>query len=423
MTVEWNLQVYNPSNYDREGFVAIPLGDILSGVQTEPHRPIELTLYDRRNNPIPFQIDPLDGPMCSRQDLSRAVLVFCLSHKLSPGPEDYSKSSDTVLLKLASTRGLEMLWSNASEMKTPIDDKLRIETSRTSGFPARVELANSQLLVSFNLRPSSSPDAPARTWWYSGSATSVRLRGHEMLAPWDLHWMGHDPEKRCMQIDRIRVERHPSQTSTPQEFSLFDRPYELISASSGPVRASVTLASEPFDYSYDDSTKQRCRLGCRLVRTISLYANADYITEELSVRAFDGSDTPCDVHFTARYFACMDIGFDPYVYQFPNVPDWFAVGRPDGYPEERHPGYGFACDAHVHVPLANPHPHYPDREKAHRTFSWQLHPCRKATCLHLFMHGTPGGFDSRIGHKWYEIIYKPLRARLHRKDCECVSMT
>ncbi len=424
MTHEWNLKVYNPSDYERDGFATIPLRDILDAPHVDSRKPLRLTLHDREGIPIPFQIDPLDSPVLSPENLSRAALVFHQAKTLLPGPEDYSTpSDDEIVLRLDTVPYGQTLLHNTSEIATPIDDKLKLEVLQPHDLPVRVELTNSQLVVSFNLRPASDPNAPTGTWWYSGSATSVRLNGQEMLEPWNCyHWIGHDPDKRCMQIDHIRVEGHPSEMSTPQKFFLFDRPYELISTSEGPVRTSVTVASEPFHYSYDGLPGERHYLKCQLLRTISLYANADYVMEELSVRGFDGNNKPLDVNFSAHYFACMDMGFAPYVYQSTGVPDWFAVGRPDGYPQVQHPGYGFACDVHAHVPLANPHPHYHNSGNAHKTFSWQLHACQKATCLHLFMHGTPGGFDSRIGHYWYELIYRPLRARLYRKDRECTVM-
>ncbi len=432
MTSGLNLRVCNPSNYERAGFVIMPWLDTLGKAGIQPHELRRLALHDVRGNPVPFQIDPVDSkklnPKIEPENPSRAVLVFHLSEKLQPGPEDYSNHSGNVLMTFNITRDgettgndKEMPFNTMSEVKLPLDGKLRIEKFKINDCATRLELINSRLVASFGLRPSPDPDdvAGKRKWWYSGSATSVRLGGQEMLAIWNCYdWMGHDPEKRCMQIDRVQVEPHPPGTAAPQEFPLFDRPYELIAESSGPVRVSITVASEPFDYGYYDSSKTWCHLECRLFRVISLYANVDYVVEELFIqrKLKDNACRPGTVpslDFSARYFACMDMGKDPQIYQFAGVPDWFAVGRPEGYyPQGLHPGYGFACDAHVCIPLKHPVPDYHDAGRAHKTFSWQLQPCAEATCLHLPMHGTPAGFDARTGHLWYEVIYKPLKAQL-----------
>lgn len=74
-------------------------------------------------------------------------------------------------------------------------------------------------------------------------------------------------------------------------------------------------------------------------------------------------------------------------------------------------GYGFATDVHA-GPVANPHPGFPDADRRHRTFSWELYPSTHATCLHLFMHDGRRWFDDRIGRAWYEQLYRPLVARL-----------
>jgi hypothetical protein len=405
MTGELNLRVCNPSDYERAGFVTMHCQELLDSGAVQPGELDRLALHDTQGNPVAFQIDPIATKKLDPQNLSRAVLAFHVPKRLPPGRDDYSSDS-----------GYVVKVSDRPSVRPVLDDRLKIGKVEVEGFPIQqVELINSQLVVSFDLRPWSDPKDVTGTWWYSGSATSVRREGQEMLAIWNCRdWMEHDREKRCMQIDRVRVERHPDvETSTPQEFSLFDRPYELISESSGPVRVSITIASVPFDYGcYDWSTK-RCCLECRLFRVISLYANADYVLEELFVEGRPngpdcGSKTP-DLSFSAHYFACMDMGKNPQTYQFGGVPDWFAVGRPEGY---YRPGYGFACDAHVCGPLKRPAPDYHDTEKAHKTFSWQLRPCTKATCLHLLMNGAPGGFDGWTGHSWYEVVYKPLKARL-----------
>ncbi len=189
---------------------------------------------------------------------------------------------------------------------------------------------------------------------------------------------------------------------------------DLRSHSTGSVRASLTIASEPFDYPYTDPlTEGTHHMECRLYRSLSLYANADYLLEELWVKGQLSENKSVDLYFTSQYFADMDIGYFPKEYQFPGIPDWFAVGRPYDLLEAPHPGYGFATDVHT-ASFTHPHPDFPDKSKDYRTFSWSLQPSKAAKCLHLFMWGNPGGFDDRAGQYWYELIYKSLKASLKR---------
>ena len=380
MTSKLNVQVYNPSNYERAGFVTMPCRDILNKGGIRPRELSNLAMYDAQGNPVPFQIDPVGSPKLDMQNLSRAVLTFHVSKRLQCGPDDYSNHSGNVLMRCNAARDDDVPVHNASEIQMPIDDELEIRKLKVEEFPSQqLELINSQLVVSFDLRPSSDPKNMRETWWYSGSATSIRLGG-ERRSRRGTAITGRDTTRRsaACRSDRIRVERHPSETSRTQEFSLFDRPYELISESVGPVRASITVASEPFDYGYYNSSAHWCRLECRLFRVISLYANVDYILEELFVEGRPKSPEcgtkTCDIEFSARYFACMDMGFNPRIYQFAGIPDWFAIGRPEGYPQELHPGYGFACDIHVSAPLRHPVPDYHNGENATKPShgSWGL---------------------------------------------------
>jgi hypothetical protein len=94
---------------------------------------------------------------------------------------------------------------------------------------------------------------------------------------------------------------------------------------------------------------------------------------------------------------------------------WFAVSSSFA----PYVGYGFATDVHID-PVMHPQPDFPDGSNAYKTFSWQLHPCKVATCLHLFMRPDirerweifsglrPQGHDSLTGQRWYELIFKPL---------------
>jgi hypothetical protein len=320
-----------------------------------------------------------------------------LDHEVDPGLDDYSRPSCSVTLDRGKPEAHAL-------------PDLEVDRANDNTVTA-VALSNNKLRVVFSLSPSPAGDLGS---WYSGSAPAVQLYGEEMLdlfrAPFP---QLHDREKRCMQVDQIQVWNPAWEESLYRQIPLFEKPYELVSESVGPVRTSITVASEPFEYDYADPySRGRRSMVCRLYRVISLFAEADYVIEELFVKAKPNRSTKTSealtLNFIARYFCYMDLGFIPEIYRFPNIPDWFALGQPGGSVHEPHPGYGFATDVHT-GPILHPHPGFHDPRTAHKSFSWELMPARRAKCLHLFMHGEPGGFDSRIGHYWYEHIYKPLR--------------
>jgi hypothetical protein len=390
--MRFKLAVFNPSDYPRAGHVTARWQPIGKETGIDPK---EITLLDESDRPLPFQIDRVD-----KSDPSRDTFSFSLPEAIPRGAEDYSIPSAYLHL----TEG-----SPAAPQAAKVG--ICVRSSETG--EERVELWNEILFVCLSLSPSPGPGAGR---WYAGSADSVRLNGKETLDVWVLDWVGHDPEKRCMQVDKLRLWSPAREDAPLQEASLFDHPYQLVSQCVGPVRAAVTIASSPFHYQHSDpSTRRPGQLEYKLYRIISLYAGADYVLEELYVKANrpgkpreQGGDAKAiDLCFSAHYFAYMDMGFEPAIYRFEQIPDWFAVGAPHGHALEPHPGYGFATDVHV-ASFAHPHPGYPNGQRAYRTFSWELPPCRSAKCLHLFMRGQPAGFDSMTGRAWYEHIFKPL---------------
>ena len=139
-----------------------------------------------------------------------------------------------------------------------------------------------------------------------------------------------------------------------------------------------------------------------------LYHGANYLLEELWLKGHIPEEkTPWfNLHFAAHYFAHMNMGDQPVVRWNESVPDWFSIHYPWGYAR---PSYGFATDVHSRQPHW-PHPGYPLPDRAYRTFSWQLHPCIKARCLHLFQVDATEPVEHRIGHAWYEELYKPVIA-------------
>lgn len=269
-------------------------------------------------------------------------------------------------------------------------------------------LSNRRLIMWFNLIPD--PENNGQDW-YAGAATSVLLDHQEILDHFMLDCTSHDPEKRCMQVEQVELWNISDREKVSQPIDLFNQPYDLISHSIGPIRATVTIASKPFDCNYPDPKVNKPRqLRCRLYRVISLYIGAEYVIEEIFVKGkpLDEATEPEIINpfFAVRYYA--HINFRPQQYFAYEecisryyVPSWSAIGSP----HPPYPGYGLATD----IPHADP-----IRWGQHR-FKWQLGTCQSAKCLHLFMHGPSGGHDAWTGSYWDKYIFSPPVARLYEQ--------
>jgi hypothetical protein len=379
------LLIRNPSFNWQKGHLAvkwqdIPANDIL---------PQKVVAYNASGDKLFTQYDRVDP-----HDPARAVLLFITDNYIKPDSESQWPDSAVVTL---------------GEGEQEAQDWPRLEVHEVKGQERAVKLINNRLELYFSLV--AAPGDDERNW-YAGSATSVRLDGEEILDAFraQFNWMDHDPEKRCMQIDQVRLS-HPA-WEEDQESSIIDQNYSLISQSRGPVRASITVASPSFKYSYRDIfTGKHNSLEWKLFRVISLYKDADYIIEELYVKAVPEKEIPgldtLDLYFTARYFNYMDMGLDARLFRYPHIPDWFAFAC-------RHSpfqGYGFATD--VHTSYVNlPHPAFPDPENEHKSFSFELGSSKKATCLHLFKRSRPRELESETGKSWDRYIYQPLKAEI-----------
>ena len=389
----YELLVLNPSKVPRKGHISVPWQPIHAVTKIAPN---ELQMK-QLGKIIPFQIDNIDP-----NDPSQQVLVFSLAGEIEPGDDNYSAVSGRV--------SLEQGESTSSHEHAP---KL-VVCSNGEGDPRGVKLINNRLNIFLNLTPELEPYLPK---CYAGAITSFQLDSKEMLDAFcsatdePFFYMYHDPEKR-LQLASIRLwspawENHPF-----QQVHLFNRSYQLLSTSTGPVRACVTIASEPFEYPYMvPFAENKYYLECRLYRTLSVYEDSDYLLEELWVKGQLSNNKSVDLHFEPHYFSNMDIGIDPKQYRFREIPDWFAVGYPFDREEAPHPGFGFATDVHT-ASLNYPDPNFPNRAKDYRTFSWSLQPSKAAKCLSFFMWGHPAGFDDQTGRYWHDFIYKPLRAKL-----------
>jgi hypothetical protein len=393
----FKLELFNPSNYPRGGVVAVPWQPIAQATGVSPER---LLLFDEHGRSLPLQVDRPDN-----SDPSHDKLCFLLQDLIPPGPEDYSSPS-AVLRAEDGDRRAEDRGLRVAALGDP---------------PKRVELRNGseKLTVSLSLLGERELE---KGKWYAGAADSVRLDGIEILdefaarfhsGPSEEQWKNHDPEKRCMQIDKIRFWNAPWEEESFHEITIYDKFYGMASECVGPVRGSVMIVC-PFYYSCNDSSSgRRVQMECRLHRIISLNAGADYVLEEIYVKGGPSQmrggrgNQPSPLSFSAHYFTNMDVGYNPVVYRYEHIPDWFAVGCPEGNRFDPHPGYGFATDVHTSS-FSAPVPDYPNRERAHRTFCWSLPPDKNVHCLHAFIRGTPAGFGARIGELWYEQVFKPL---------------
>lgn len=344
------------------GYVKLPWKPIYQETQI-PHN--KFILLDQSNNSVPAQ-------------------VFRVDSKNSP--------YDFLLVSLNDNQAITSLHVEAGE---PIVQRYgfpRLETILGPDGQARgVKLLNGQLSVWFNLVPS--PKDYTHDWnWYAGSATSVMLGEQEMLEPFkwhdmgsisEPHWMGHDPQQRCMQVDKIQIwDQHSNTWSFP--CNLCYQTYELITSSVGSMGASITIASAPFRYNNEGNK-------CRLYRIISLFKDVDYILEELFVRKED--DNGDNLEFKTHYFSFMDLSrpvsiIDKSHEVFLMVSNSCSARDADML---LFPIYGFRSNVFLeHLPndpskiVECPTYDFPDWPNKYRSFSWRLSPCRSAKCQHRF---------------------------------------
>ncbi|GET36549.1 hypothetical protein [Microseira wollei] len=384
----FQLLISNTSNYPRTGHVAADWKPIYEKIKQHGLSLEEIVLHDLRDPPdiqLPRQVD-LDN----RTDPSRDTLLFSLNQEIPPGQDSsifVAVDRGKPIICDESEPCLEVMWS---------------PRNRVSG----IRLMNSRLIVWLNLIPA--PESKDRSF-YAGASTSVQRDGKEMLDPFlaELTWIGHDPEKRCMQVDQIQLYDPASEKILGEPIHLFDQPYQFVSHSIGPVRTTVTIASIPFGCNYPDPTTNRyIHLTCKLYRAISLYTEADYLIEKLFIEGISDEGTVINPYFVPRYYAHINLRHDEQIYQY-SMSNWSAVGSPI----DPRPGYGFASNV----------PHESLKYGEHG-FLWQLSPCDSAECLHLFMCSSSDGFDSRINNNWDEYIYRPLRAAIYEEGQDVKSV-
>jgi hypothetical protein len=386
------LHVFNPSPFPRSGYATLDWEPLYGKFKIKPEH---LVLLDAGGRQLKCQIDPID-----RKTPWRAALTFLHEKLIDPMSDDYQTPSTSVFL----TKGTP---SYADDVDAPWVDVHK----------SYIVLHNRNLVVKFNLTPTLESDPRFDHAVFAGAATSVELHRLEHLDCFSAFFgnkmLNHDPEKRCMQIDNIQL-TNPAWEEVPcEQISLYDRPYRVVDSSSGPVRACVTVASEPFYYPPSDPRGRRVK--CELYRVLSLYRDADYVLDELFITT---RERDLQLHFTAQYFSYMNMGV-PFIAHYEEVPDWFAIGCP----YSPFQGYGFATDVHVQR-IAHPHPSFPHVYQSNKTFSWQLFRASRSRSIHIFtrldlrdldshdLDAVQYEFTHHAGHSWYEHIFKPLVAQI-----------
>lgn len=359
-------RVYNPSPYWRTGYI--------TGSASPMSGPLQAVLNGQM---LRTQVDKDQDPAAPT---GRATLAFALDQLyLSPGPEDYSSPS-------------AMADVNPGVAAPPLGNALVVGANGQQGLKLSDRAVNPRLQMWLNNR--ALLDNPASNW-FAGSATSVLLDGREVLDQSN-NWQAHDPDKRAMQVDQL-VLTNPAWADTPYQYAqMYNTQYELVAPPNvGPVRVNFTIRSNEFNYNYTDPDNTPHTLQCRLYREFNLYANTQYVMEDMYVRAHDGTDYRLPLTFAPRLLA--HLALEPAsVLRYDQNPSWFAV-RANNWP---HNAYGFATDGQV----------VSFNRMSERHFVWQLNFAQRFRCLHNFMRGTWAA-DSWTGDYWYQFIYKPLTAQ------------
>jgi len=426
------LKVCNPSPYQRSDYVEVDDLKALkvpSGLDDRHLRLLRLW-HDGSREEIPFQVDYPFGKKVGYRSLT------FFSRDTPPCDLDYRHHSAEFFLEEANPRDFGgTVDSEALKVEhCSVPGKFHRNWDPTAQISG-VELSNgiapteagfagkSGLRVYFSLVPRPEPASPFN---YAGAATSVlhyrswQSGGADMLAPYDLI-RPHSPRKCWGQVTTLDFYPLPWERRFYQSYSLL-RPdsteprYSLAWSRSGPLRATVTLKSEPFHVQYGGGPflkPEKAELPCYLYRILSLYMEKEFYTEQLIVRPELGLLDPGDrisLAFRAHYYSYLDYPdvLDTTVARSEKIPDYFAVWKQTG---DAHRGYAFASDSHVRQLEV-----WPEWQNVLPTeIRWRLQLGHEHRCVHLFpfLGAYPHhNFEPyhEIGHTgWYERLLKPLQ--------------
>jgi len=393
------LTLRNPSPYGREGIVVRqwqPVAKAL-GVRARGARVArELNPADARSDMVPLaaQVDRLDP-----RDRFHDQLVFRLDAKIPSGEEHYKKVSGGVRV------------TSAAKNDPP-------GGATVEQFYTGVKFRNQHLEVWLN---TSADKHKKDDLFYGGAVTSVILYNQEFtrhvfnLEALDAitarggGFLRVHPEARAMQVDRIHLVRPPWDERGSFDVYPYKRPWRTVSVSVGPVRAVATIMSAPFKYRCKDAGGAEAVFRCNVYRAVSLYDNADWIGDEIWVKARNMSTGKSQrLWFSARYFMMVHFTDLAMTFRYPDHPGWFCVNQP-GDPWL---GYAFATDAMAGA-IWNPPLDYRDPYTEHRAYSWDLGATRTAHSFHKFRCKTdPLEMGHEAGWLWYDLAFKRIRATL-----------
>lgn len=416
------IVVANPSPYERSDFVEI---DDLSALGVPPDLDEgNLRLMRLWENGSSEEVDAqIDYPF-GKKARYRSLTFF--SRNTPPGDEHYTRPTARFSLEQEKPRDsrdlnlkiehysdpevCEEKWDPARDIKG-----VKLSNGIAPPNPRRDDLSGIQPYFSLVSRRD-----PNCGYNYSGAATSI-LHHRQ----WKETWTGdilapHDPpsdhaaEKRWGQVTRLDLYPLPWERRFYQKVFLVGQEgrseprYTLAWSKAGPVRATVSLKSDPFPVRYESAPyfgSQNVELACHLYRIISLYPNKEYYTEQLIVRPEGGDLNPrkrISLGFRAHYYSYLDYsdGVPMGLSRFEHIPDYFTVWRSFAW---HHRGYAFASDSHVRELRATP-----------SEIRWRLQLGHEHRCIHLFPFHVigeepPQPFNA-IGTGWYARLLKPLQA-------------
>jgi len=405
------IEVANPSPYQRSDFVEI---DDLNELKVPP-APDDKNLRLVRKwpggstEPVAFQIDYPFGIKAGYR-----TLTF-FSRDTPPGDPDYNYPTAKFSLdegpapdfrNTGNPSVLNIEHYSAPNVQQPSwNPKVDVRGVKLSNGPEGLQ-------VYFSLVPRPEQWSPCN---YSGAATSIlhqraaRMTGAgEVLAPFE-----DSPQKRWGQLTRLDFYPLPWERRWYQEESMlgqggYEPRYTLAWSSTGPMRATVTLRSEPIQVSYGGGPffkPPEKNLTCHLYRIISMYPGREFYTEQLIVRPeVEGPDATRRMSLAFRAHYSSYLGYPDVEHQVArseDIPDYFAVWKSFA---TQHRGLAFASDSHVR-----------NLQVTSSEIRWRLQLGHEYRCVHHFpFHCYPDGplaLFHEVGHTaWYERLLKPLQA-------------
>ena len=266
-----------------------------------------------------------------------------------------------------------------------------------------IKLYNRKIEIFFSLKRQLDPNVEVN---YTGAVTSINLHDEktpegDLTAPFVL--IDDKPSwARWGQVTDIVFYPTPWDLSWFQKESLWSYDYELVYTKNGPVRAVASFRAGPFFVSYRGApffAPKTKTVKCYLYRILYAFPLQSCYGEELVVLTTDGHSLSFRPYFLSSVHPPHVQGTS--LHRFEHVPDYFAIWKVFASLDY---GYGFASDAHIR-----------GIEVMGNDIRWRLPSSHMKTCVHCFdcINNKDETITERlkfIGDKWYEQVFKPLRA-------------